>query len=258
VKVGWLVDPVEVPGGAEISLASIRRAAPPHVESVDCLPGHVPSGLDLYIAGNVVTYSLADTAALRSGPVVARIADWMPHTPPELRAWLLDRASLLVFLSPLHVDRFAYPFAAPHVICPSPVNLDRFRAARRSGGVGACYVGSMACWWSGVDAAVEWAAEHGPVDFYGDGPYRPQPSERVRPKGRVSQDDLPAVLARYERLVKLPQMAGSFDRTVVEAWAAGLKLTVNRNVGALHWIENDPAALEDAAGLFWGQVEERC
>ena len=68
----------------------------------------------------------------------------------------------------------------------------------------------------------------------------------------------PEILGRYERFVFLPTTVEPFGRAVVEAWAAGCELIVNRNVGALHWLEN-PAGLRTAAADFWslvGKLEE--
>ena len=83
----------------------------------------------------------------------------------------------------------------------------------------------------------------------------PGHSERnARYKGAAA--DVPATLAQYETFVFLPTALEPFGRAVVEAWAAGLELVVNRNVGAIYWIENDPGALDSAAADFWTLVTE--
>ena len=64
------------------------------------------------------------------------------------------------------------------------------------------------------------------------------------------------MLFSYETFVFLPTEPEPFSRTTVEAWAAGCKLVVNRNIGALHWIENDPQALSTASERLWGIVSE--
>ncbi len=41
---------------------------------------------------------------------------------------------------------------------------------------------------------------------------------------------------------------------MAEAWAAGCELIVNRNVGALYWLDQ-PEAIESAGSDFWRLVE---
>ena len=81
----------------------------------------------------------------------------------------------------------------------------------------------------------------------------------VRPpllyKGQVNYKDVPALLARYETFLFLPIEAEPYNRATVEAYAAGCELVVNRNVGPLWWIENDPKSMEDAHNLMWRAIE---
>jgi glycosyltransferase involved in cell wall biosynthesis len=85
----------------------------------------------------------------------------------------------------------------------------------------------------------------GDIDFYGDGVLAPQGSSAVR------YEDMPALMARYQTFVFLPTVIEPFGRLVAEAWASGCELVTNRLVGSLHWIENDPDAIETAASDFW-------
>ena len=54
----------------------------------------------------------------------------------------------------------------------------------------------------------------------------------------------------------LPTEPEPFGRAVVEAWAAGCQLVVNGLVGAVHYLQHDPGALETAAADFWAVVCE--
>lgn len=72
--------------------------------------------------------------------------------------------------------------------------------------------------------------------------------------GQVGYDDVPRLFARYERFLFLPDAVEPFGRTVIEAWAAGCDLVINRNVGALWWLANDQAAIHQAAARFWEAV----
>lgn len=258
MKIGWLGDEYDWAGGAELTMAALKVAAPEGVEIVDCPPGDVKGGMDRYVAGNVVSYSITDLLALGGEPdrLVKYVNDVWPHGDPALRRWVCDGATL-VFCSPLHRDRFPWPVTGETHLVPPPIDLDRFHAAAEGspGRAGACWAG-MAFYGKGIGQALEWAAQNAPegLDFYGHGPMMPQPSQLARPKGAVPYPDMPAVLARYERFVFLPTQLEPFARVVVEARAAGCELVVNRNVGALHWLEHDPAALSTAAEDFWKVV----
>jgi glycosyltransferase involved in cell wall biosynthesis len=70
----------------------------------------------------------------------------------------------------------------------------------------------------------------------------------------VAQDDMPALLARYERFVFLPVVIEPFGRLVAEAWASGCEVVTNGLVGAGYWIAEDPEAIETAAVDFWKVV----
>jgi glycosyltransferase involved in cell wall biosynthesis len=107
-------------------------------------------------------------------------------------------------------------------------------------------VGRMA-YGKGVQLLAEYPE---PVDVYSSAPIASEGSVRYR----GATEDVAKTLAQYERFVFLPTVIEPFGRAVVEAWAAGLEIITNRNVGALHWIRNDPEALETAAEDFWAYV----
>jgi glycosyltransferase involved in cell wall biosynthesis len=105
----------------------------------------------------------------------------------------------------------------------------------------------------GLVQAFEWAEQNEPVDFWGVPQEQVPPSPRINARGIVPPEYVPEILARYERFVFLPATVEPFGRAVVEAWAAGCELILNRNVGALHWLEH-PAGLSTAAADFWRLV----
>jgi glycosyltransferase involved in cell wall biosynthesis len=133
-----------------------------------------------------------------------------------------------------------------HLIPPA-VPLDPFREAAESanGRTGAVAVARN--WWAdkGPVQVEQWAEKNGGVDFYGEG----WEDSRV-----VDYDDLPEILARYKTFVHLPRVTEPFGRSVVEAWASGCELVVNRNVGSVHWISEESDKLETAAEDFWNLV----
>ena len=96
----------------------------------------------------------------------------------------------------------------------------------------------------GLLQAFEWAEENEPVDFWGVAAVQVAAVARgSRPRAPSRPSTCRRSSARYERFVFLPTTVEPFGRAVVEAWAAGCELIVNRNVGALHWLEN-PDGLE--------------
>ena len=245
MRVGWLQDDPGYVGGAELTMAEFRSAAPRGVEVVDCPPGGVAK-CDVYVVGNCLGYDLGEIEGMvrRSGTVVRYHHD-VARAPvdglfTEVRRFNRVRHA---FCSPLQRARMGMEGE----LIPPALDLDRFRALRSSNHRhGACCVGRMA-YGKGLELIAEYPE---PVDVYSSVPVRSERSARYR--GAAA--DVPATLAQYEKFVFLPTALEPFGRAVVEAWAAGLDLVVNRNVGALYWIEYDQPALETAAADFWRLV----
>lgn len=234
MKVGWLADDPGYVGGAELTQAEFRRAAPEGVEIIDCPPGAVLGGLDAYVIHNHTTYSLADIP-------VGRCIRY--HHDLRLQ---LDFDATHIFCSPL---QRAEKNMKGEVI-PPPLSLIRYRDAAESASqrAGAVCVGSWVNPAKAPERVAEWAADNGGVTFYGSGPFAPPGSIAV------PYEQMPEVLARYKTFVFLPTVIEPFGRAVVEAWAAGCEIVTNALVGARHFIENDPAALDTAAADFWAVV----
>lgn len=245
----WLADSHDPPGGAELTQAEFRAAAPEGVRVIDCPPDHLERLNDCEVACvfNAVTYPRETIDHLGGKRVVRYWNDLAPFGDQALTRWLCEH-SLNIFCSPLHRDRFPHDHNGSELI-PPPVDLDRFRAAARANGErkGAVSVGS----WGNPGKAPWRAAEVAPdVDFYGGGPVAPEGSEPV------AYEDLPALLARYATFVYLPDAVEPFGRVVAEAWAAGLRVITNRLLGARYWIEEAPDKMETAASDFWALVLE--
>lgn len=248
MRVGWLLDQGVGFGGAELTQAEFRAAAPEGVEVVDCPTGDVVPGLDAYVIHNCVTYSCEDLA-LVNAPTFKYWHDVGPHVRPDVREWLNIHA-LPICCSPVQAKRMG--IREPEFV-PPPVDLDRFREAAASmNGNRSDRAVSVAAWMNPGKAphlVAEWAEANGGVDFYGGGPFSPPES---RP---VAYDHMPSLLAQYRTFVYLPTALEPFGRLVVEAWAAGCEIVTNRLVGARWWIENDPGSLETAAEDFWKLIE---
>lgn len=231
MKVGWLTDSLEPPGGAELTQAEFRAAAP--VEIVDVLPGQDVEA-DVYVVHNCMSYPPETVEMLRGKKVYRYHHDVRPQLPIKAGH---------IFCSPLQRDRMGMKGKC----IPPPIPLERFRAASeaaesRSGAV------CVASWANPAKApwrVSEWANGNGGVDFFGEGPYAPAGSVAL------AYEQVPEVLARYRTFVYLPTVLEPFGRAVVEAWASGCKLVTNGLVGAKYWITEKPEALETAAGDFW-------
>lgn len=249
IRVGWLVDePVTITvGGAELTQAEFRVAAPDNVEIVDCPPGSVEPGLDVYAIHNSVTYLAEDLESIKRAPAVKYWNDVGSWVHPEALA-ILAKHSTPVCISPLQAEYMALKDAR---LIPPPVNLEWFEqaAANMNGSrKGSVCVGSWRNYGKAPHRAAEWGAENGGVDFYGDGPFAPQGSHLV------AYENMPALLARYRTFVFLPSVIEPFGRVVAEAWAAGCELVVNNLVGASYWLTEDPDAIRTAAEDFWKLV----
>jgi glycosyltransferase involved in cell wall biosynthesis len=249
MRVGWLVDRVDVTGGAELTQAELRAATPSGVEVVDCPPGQVDESCDQFVIHNCMTYTLADLEPLTGRRVVKYHHDVGPWLPADVKAWLARNAEP-VCCSPIQAE---YMGLDAHLI-PPPVNLARFaEAAARVNGDRAGVV-SVAAWGNHDKAAhrvAEWSVQNETsVDFYGGGALAPPGSQQV------AYERMPDLLASYETFVFLPTALEPFGRLVAEAWAAGCKIVTNGLVGARYWIEERPEAIETAAADFWSVVCE--
>lgn len=239
MKVGWLNDDPGYVGGAELTMAEFEKAAPDGVEIVHCTPGKVKKGLDRYVVGNHLTFSADDRANL-TGKTVRYYHDIRRQTVAP---------DVAICCSPLQA-RFMGLIDAQHI--PPALDLHRFSGAKGKRD-GTLALGAWHNTGKGQQLLSEWAAENGPVDVYGDGPFVPRGYD-LTPKGVVAPKDVPKLLQRYKRLVHLPTDLEPFGRAVVEAWASKLELIVNRNVGATYWITERPDALKTAGADFWEVV----
>jgi glycosyltransferase involved in cell wall biosynthesis len=241
-RVGWLADDASQIGGAELTQAEFRDAAPEGVEIIDCPPGGVDQDCDAYVVQNCVKYDTADLAVINDRPAVKYWHDVGPWLQPGVRE-LLDQHATPICCSPIQAEYMGLEAA----LVPPPVDLGRFEdAAKVMNGnrAGAVSIGSWRNYGKAPHRAAEWAGKDG-IDFFGDGVLAPSGSAPVR------YEDMPALMAKYQTFVFLPTVIEPFGRLVAEAWAAGCELVTNRLVGALHWIENDPDAIDTAASDFW-------
>lgn len=257
MRVGWLADAGNADGtvgGAELTAAEFRAAAPEGVEVGLLAPTELElvRELDVVCVFNCVTYPAEWAAALAGKPVLRYWNDVAPHGDPHLTRWLVGHATN-VFTSPLHQARFPWLNGGrPNckLVAP-PVGLQRFKQAADHPGqrAGAVAVGPWMNPGKAPHLAAEWARQQGvELHFYGGGPFAPATSQPV------GYHDMPEVLARYQTFVHLPSVLEPFGRGVVEAWAAGCQIVVNRLVGSRWWIEEAPDRLERSAAEFWALV----
>jgi hypothetical protein len=245
-RVGWLADKAGYVGGAELTTAEFRAAAPEGVEIVDCPPGAVVKGCDRYVIQNCVLYTLKDLDRTDYKPTVKYWHDVGPHISPAVRGWLEHTKQ--VCCSPVQAEYMGLDDAT---LIPPPLNLARFeQAAAEVNGSrsGAVSVGQWRNYGKAPHRAAEWAEAHGGIDFFGTGVFAPRGSKEV------DYDDMPALLAQYRTFVHLPIVIEPFGRLVAEAWASGCEVVTNNLVGAKWWITEKPDALYTAGEDFWRVV----
>lgn len=258
MRVGWLADRPDHTGGAELTQAEFRAAAPEDVEIIDCPPGEV-AGCDRYVIHNCMQFTLDDLHQLEGKPVAKYHHDVGPWLQPQVWKWLEQHVTTHICCSPIQAlmmdegeGRPELPQRSLNAVCiPPAVDLARFEAAAatvngdRDGTVS---VGQWRNYGKAPQKVIEWTRGNGGVDFYGGGPFAPPGSREMAYEG------MPALLARYRTFVFLPTVLEPFGRTVAEAWAAGCEIVTNGLVGARFWIEEDPEALFTAADDFWEVV----
>jgi hypothetical protein len=106
----------------------------------------------------------------------------------------------------------------------------------------------------GLSEALAWARENESVEFYGDGPL----SEMIEPPGvymgPVPPEEVPEVMASYERFLFLPASPDPCPRTVLEADAAGCEVITNPNAGSMWWLRSRPKEVSSGVERFWEAV----
>lgn len=254
MKVGWLADDPGYVGGAELTQREFCRAAPEHVEVIDCAPGEVMKGLDAYVIHNCTQYAPRDLDPMGSAPVFKYVNDLWPHGNKLLRTEVLAKATV-IFTSPLHRQKFPYEFSRESRIVPPALDLKRLtptRQAKRNGKrEGTVSVGAWMNPGKGAHLLAEYAAANGEVSVYGDGPCAPRNALNIDFKGPLDPAKVAQTLWGYETFVFLPSEIEPFGRCVVEAEAAGCRVVTNGLVGARHYLEQDRDALLTAAEDFW-------
>lgn len=236
MRVGWLSDPPRYVGGAELTQAEFRAATPEGVEVIDCPPGGVVSGLDRYVIHNFTAYTPEDLAAT-SAPRFRYHHDMRRQGEVETTDIFCSRA-----------QRERKGGEGP--LIPPPVDLAAYRPPKKTDRTGTCSIASWQNHGKGAHLIDDYQAANGPVTVYGDGPFRPQAADY---RGPLKPEDVAETLWRYERFVFLPTAFEPFGRCVAEAHTAGCELVVNRNAGALEWLQT-PEAMETARADFWEVV----
>lgn len=258
MRLGWVADEAQgTSGGAELSSAELVAAAPAWAELVECAPGQA-ADCDGYVVGNCTRYGWELLEVMEGKPVIKLVRDDWQTGDPTLRAWLLNRASCVVFGSPTAREVFPFRVGTRVAYCPPPLDLEPFFALARVAGKrsGVMWAGRLFAH-KGLEAAVRWAEEHErPVDFYGDGPDAPREGPFTRRMGQVGHGEMPQVMARYEWLLFLPELFESFGRVVAEGASAGCKLIINDRIGARWWYDWEPAAIGCGAERFWRLAED--
>ena len=170
---------------------------------------------------------------------------------PALDRWAAEHATS-VFTSPLHRDRF--PHRVEGESAPDPAR-DRPRALRRAGraqaraapaGSARRCTPARGCSRRSSGPRRTSRSTSGACSPDQVAGLAADPGARATSRPSTCRD--PA--AATERFVFLPTTVEPFGRAVVEAWAAGCELIVNRNVGALHWLENPDGARDRGRRLL--------
>lgn len=264
MNIGWIHDfrCDEYAGGAELTNRRIVEHAPEWAIVNYCTPERVVKA-DRYIVNNVRRFSWPQWKWMMGQEYIIFCHD----TADGTYAWqqgkvreLYKRAEAVIFLSPRHRDLWMERWNVDldrTYLCPSAIDPSPFYVGEDK--QGSFYAGQFRSF-KGIQEIAAWAdANEQIVDFYGEGPDPPQ-GEYVNVKGRVPYEQMPDIIASYERLVFLPQWIEAFGRVVAEAALSGCELIVNDRVGAVSWGWQTPdewaAGVSTAHERFWSIIDE--
>ena len=253
VKVAWLADAFELAGRRR---ADRRRSSAPRrrrgVESSTARPARwsALAGCDVACVHNSVTYPAETVEALAGKPVLRYWHDLA--RPGSAGRPAADPLGARARDERLHLAAAPRPLparASPGERASDPAR-DRPRALTRAQARkrprGACWLGSGQHAGQGAAAGVRVGRGATSRSTSGGTLAVAETAARRASRARSRTTTCRRSCGSTERFVFLPTHPEPFGRAVVEAWAAGCELIVNRNVGALHWLEH-PDALERAA-----------
>jgi len=259
VVIGWLTDNFNSRiGGAELSEWNWMRACPSNISIVYCPPTKRPPEVDAFYVGNCTKYGGYWFEELAKRPVVKMIHDPWWEGSPVLRRWLLDNADLLMFHSPVQVEKFDYPFDKHYELIPDAVDIAPFMDAAQEEREGNVYVARCA-YHKGLHNAIDWALRNDEdLDLYGGWGMGFRPGElpsNVRYHGKVDYVKVPGILGRAKRLIFMPVWTEPYGRVVVEASAAGCELVLDGDIGCLWWMKHRPDDVNRGSELLWQAME---
>jgi len=290
MRVLWLQDigPFCQQGGAQLSdhaciLEGIRRGH----EVVIGLPEYVREGAlehsDLVVVSNATRFDARFLVrAAERRPYVMYLHDYWPLCKYRLYYPMLEKcrrcgslgfarrmllgSSLNVFLSPLHLDAWAFVIPElrghPRHLHPSPVDTERFRptGSRRVPNT----VLGVNCLlpFKGAERVLEYAAQHPELSFTFVGARgNAKLPGNCRFLGYVPNERMPELYSTCEYFVHLPKSPQPCERTAIEAKLCGAKLIINPLVGAASydWFRRDVETvrkhIRGAPAKFWESIE---
>ncbi len=258
MKVAWLQDSYDSPGGAELTCEELLANTEAKITRV--APGDPPVKCDVCVMHNITTFSYRDLLGYVDVPWVKQVHDMWPNSPDaRVRSEVLSRASL-IFSSSIHRSKFPWPLgnekSSDRSIYITPPGLDtsRFKSDDKPRSERLVWLGRLFPG-KGVQSVIRWAQSKGErVDFYGWGPLI---EEVPKPwyMGVVDPDEVPLLLRRYSRFIFLPFDVEPFGRTVVEAALSGCTTVLNKSVGALEWLTPSRSqAIHGSIDAFWAIV----
>lgn len=250
MKIGWMEITDEIIGGAEITNRLWLKNKPEEIDIINIYSeDETLPECDLYILHHIKTFSPYILYNLLEQEYIYCSHDVLDINIP-VSSIIINNSKKNIYLSPAHRDYYQ----DDNGICiPPPLEINKYEERT---GEGIIYLGRYEETY-GMDRIALWADNHEEtIDCYGWGEYEPV-GKYINNHGRVSQEEVPDVLSKYNKFIFLPDVLTAFSRSTAEAKLSGCQLICNNNVGALsynwdkeEWRDN----LSKSSDVFWSTI----
>jgi len=262
----------ERPGEEELAIKRFMAAAPEWAD-VSIQPPALPDveqqvrSADIVISFGIKRYTDQVFDALLAHLRHVHVSQdwWEPRQPQsQHRNDIIERAQAVIFLSPLHRDRYLRLYsldAVPATIIPFPIQTSDYTS--QDGSVLEPQDAALWCapWHPdyGNDIMLRWASE-GDTPVHACGLAVPEGDiiPAVRGIGPVALDAAVPTFKQYQKFAFFPRTPTPFGLPVLIAYMLGLEITYSGEIGCMSWrcSLEELAWASGASERFWSVVRQ--